>query len=313
MGKKANPALIGAFVVGAIALAVVGVVVLASGQFFKDVSKFVMYFSGSVDGLATGAPVKFKGVQIGEVSEIRINLGEFRPSDVRIPVIVEVDNARLVAENVVENPSNPDRLKYLIDQGLRAQLQPQSLLTGLLFVQLDIHPDSPEAEFFAPAGFKYPEIPTIPTVLEQAQSAMVKVLASLEKADIDGLITALKRTVDGIDQLVNGEPLKDTLAKLPDTVTNLNASLDNIRKLAANIDGKMGPLSQSLNGTADAAQKALAELDTTLQGVQWSVQPDARLSAALHEIAEAARSIRLLADFLERNPGALLRGRTTEE
>jgi paraquat-inducible protein B len=312
MGKKANPALIGAFVVGAIALAVLGVVVLGSGQLFKDVSKFVMYFSGSVDGLATGAPVKFKGVQIGEVSEIRINLGEFRPSDVRIPVIVEVDNARLIAENVVENPANPDRLKWLIDQGLRAQLQPQSLLTGLLFVQLDIHPDT-RPEFFAPEGFKYPEIPTIPTVLEQAQSAMVKVLASLEKADIDGLISALKRTVDGIDQLVNGDPLKGAVAKLPDTIDGLNASLDNIKKLAANIDGKMGPLSQSVNQTADAASRALNQLDTTLQGVQWVVQPDARLSVMLHEIAEAARSIRLLADFLERNPGALLRGRTSEE
>jgi paraquat-inducible protein B len=312
MGKKANPALIGAFVVGAIALAVLGVVVLGSGQLFKDVSKFVMYFSGSVDGLATGAPVKFKGVQIGEVSEIRINLGEFRPSDVRIPVIVEVDNARLIAENVVENPANPDRLKWLIDQGLRAQLQPQSLLTGLLFVQLDIHPDT-RPEFFAPEGFKYPEIPTIPTVLEQAQSAMVKVLASLEKADIDGLIAALKRTVDGIDQLVNGDPLKGAVAKLPDTIDGLNASLDNIKKLAANIDGKMGPLSQSVNQTADAASRALNQLDTTLQGVQWVVQPDARLSVMLHEIAEAARSIRLLADYLERNPGALLRGRTSEE
>ncbi len=312
MGKKANPALIGAFVVGAIALAVLGVVVLGSGQLFKDVSKFVMYFSGSVDGLATGAPVKFKGVQIGEVSEIRINLGEFRPSDVRIPVIVEVDNARLIAENVVENPSNPDRLRWLIDQGLRAQLQPQSLLTGLLFVQLDIHPDT-RIEFFAPEGFKYPEIPTIPTVLEQAQSAMVKVLASLEKADIDGLISALKRTVDGIDQLVNGDPLKGAVAKLPDTIDGLNESLENIKKLAANIDGKMGPLSQSVNQTADAASRALNQLDTTLQGVQWVVQPDARLSVMLHEIAEAARSIRLLADYLERNPGALLRGRTSEE
>lgn len=313
MGKKANPALIGAFVVGALALAVLGVVVLGSGQFFKDVSKFVMYFSGSVDGLATGAPVKFKGVQIGEVAEIRINLGEFRPSDVRIPVVVEVDNSRLVAENVVENPSNPDRLKWLIDQGLRAQLQPQSLLTGLLFVQLDIHPDAAAPEFFAPQGFKYPEIPTIPTVLEQAQSAMVKVLASLEKADIDGLITALKRTVDGIDELVNSEPLKSAIAKLPDTVDNLNASLENVRKVAANLDGKMGPLAKSFDETAAAATRALTELDSTLEGVQWIVQPDARLSVALHEVAEAARSIRLLADFLERNPGALLRGRTTEE
>jgi paraquat-inducible protein B len=312
MGKKANPALIGAFVVGAIALAVLGVVVLGSGQLFKDVSKFVMYFSGSVDGLATGAPVKFKGVQIGEVSEIRINLGEFRPSDVRIPVIVEVDNDRLIAENVVENPANPDRLKWLIDQGLRAQLQPQSLLTGLLFVQLDIHPDT-RAEFFAPEGFKYPEIPTIPTVLEQAQSAVVKVLASFEKADIDGLMTSLRRAVDGVEQLVNSEPLKTAIGKLPDTVDNLNASLENIRKLAANLDGKMGPLANTLDETADAATRALAQLDSALQGVQWIVQPDARLSVALHEVAEAARSIRLLADFLERNPGALLRGRTTEE
>ncbi|HEV7734061.1 MAG TPA: MlaD family protein [Candidatus Binatia bacterium] len=312
MGKKANPAVIGAFVVGAIALAVLGIVLLGSGQFFKDTSKFVLYFSGSVDGLATGAPVKFKGVQIGSVSEIKINLGSFRPDDVRIPVIIEVDNDRLIAENVVEDPTKPDRLKYLIEQGLRAQLQPQSLLTGLLFVQLDILPNTP-IEYFATPNFEYLEIPTVPTVLEQAQSVIVKVIASLQKADLEGLVTSIRGAVDGIEQLVNSEPLKAALGKLPDTVDNVNGSLESLRTLTRNLDGKVGPLALSLDRTSDAAAVTLAQIDTTLQGLQWVVQPDARLSVALGEIAEAARSIRLLADFLERNPGALLRGRTAEE
>ena len=113
--------------------------------------------------------------------------------------------------------------------------------------------------------------------------------------------------------LVNSEPLKAAVAKLPDTVDNLNASLENIRQLTKNLDGRMGPLADGLDRTARAAEVALGQLDTTLQSVQWVVQPDARLGLALQEVAEAARSIRLLADFLERNPGALLRGRLAEE
>ena len=85
MGRKANPVLIGAFVVGAIALGVVGIVVFGSGRLFADTTPFVMYFTGSVDGLNVGSPVKFKGVEIGAVTSIQLDIGE----EARIPVWIE--------------------------------------------------------------------------------------------------------------------------------------------------------------------------------------------------------------------------------
>src|SRR5262245_30436492 len=145
MGRKANPIIIGAFVVGAIALAVFGIVVFGSGRLFKETTPFVMYFTGSVDGLSVGSPVKFKGVEIGGVTSIQLDLGE----EARIPVWIEIDNKKIVARGA-EWPSDRAALRAAIERGLRAQLNSQSIVTGLLFVQLDYHPETP-AVLLAPA------------------------------------------------------------------------------------------------------------------------------------------------------------------
>ena len=113
MGRKANPVMIGAFVVGAIALAVVGIVVFGSGRLFADTTPFVMYFSGSVDGLSVGSPVKFKGVEIGGVTSIQLDLGE----EARIPVWIEVDNKKIVAHGADTWPSDSTLLKAAIYDG----------------------------------------------------------------------------------------------------------------------------------------------------------------------------------------------------
>src|SRR6185295_10960648 len=106
MGSKANPAVIGAFVVGAIALAVIGIVVFGSGQLFKSTTKAVCFFSGDINGLSVGAPVKFKGVAIGSVSDIRLRLkgetnyltAESVADGLRIPVVIQLDNDKLIEE-----------------------------------------------------------------------------------------------------------------------------------------------------------------------------------------------------------------------
>ena len=143
MGKRANPAIVGAFVVGAVVLAVVGVALFGSGRLFRTTYEYVMYFTGDVNGLKIGAPVKFKGVEIGRVQDILLNVSQMNVFDssapqaaagkVRIPVIIEIDQDALSEKGGHIKP-DPKTLKLLIDRGLRGQMAMESFVTGLLYV-----------------------------------------------------------------------------------------------------------------------------------------------------------------------------------
>jgi len=319
MGRKANPTLIGAFVVGAVALAVAGLLVFGSGQIFKRTRTFICFFTGAVDGLNVGAPVKFKGVEIGSVLDIRLRVEGQSASDlqaiakgIRIPVIIELDEGKLAGLGATAVAQDPGRFKQVIDAGLRAQLNAQSLVTGLLFVQLDFRPDTP-ADYVLPPGSKYEEIPTIPTAFEQLRSAAEHLMQRLDKLDVEGIVRAVTETLDGINHVVNAPALKATIESLPETVANANQALASVRNLATRLDTQAGPFLASLKTTSERTNEALAEMSTTLKSVQVFIEPGSPLSyqitSALQELTGAARSVRLLADYLERNPGALVRGK----
>ena len=319
MGKKANPALIGAFVVGAIALAVIGLVVFGSGQIFKHTVKFVCFFTGTVSGLNVGAPVRFKGVDVGSVTDIRLRLEGSTlveradvEKGVRIPVSIEIDQDKLALQGGRRKLGDPAQVKQLIDLGLRAQLNAQSLVTGLLFIQLDFHPEKP-AIFVLPPDSKPLEIPTMPTTMELVQSAAAEVIHKLEEIHLDTMVKSATEVLDGINGVVNAPGLKQAIETLPNTVANVNQAVTSLRELAVRLDNKQGPFFDSLKGTSDKTSATLEQARLTLQSVQTVADPGSplatQLSASLQEITAAARSMRLLADYLERNPSALVRGR----
>ena len=292
--SKANPVIIGAFVVGGLVLAIAGVIVFGSGRLFSNTMTFVLYFPGTVDGLAVGAPVKLKGVEIGSVTDIRLRFGAAQVGEltreevvqgIRIPVIIEIDRDKLYSEGVgLRDMSNPEQLRQLIDLGLRAQLNTQSLVTGLLFIQLSFQPDQPPV-LVLPPGSLPPEIPTIPTSLAQLQAELQSVVQKLQEMHFDELVKSAIATFDGITKLVQEPGLQRTIAGLPDTLTNLNETLTGVRELAAGAE--------------------------TLTSADGRLAIDA--STALGELTNAARSIRLLADSLEKNPSAIVRGRAVKE
>jgi len=311
VGRRASSAVIGAFVLGAIALAVIGITIFGSGRLFRKTTTFVMYFPGSVDGLNIGAPVKFKGVEIGSVTQIRINLGQYRAQDARIPVFVEIDDARAIEQGA---ETNVDYVNTLIhERGLRAQLQPQSLLTGLLFVQLDFFPDTPVVTILPPDS-PYREIPTVPTTLAEVQQTLTRILAKLEKADIEGMLATAREALEGIRGVVTSPDLRRFEAALPGTLANADQAVTSIRQLATNLDGETGPLISGLRQAATQADGTLQEWKGTARLLNGAIEPDSalrnQLTAALDELTGAGRSVRLLADFLERNPSAVVRGRT---
>ncbi len=330
MGRKANPAVIGAFVVGALVLGVVGVVIFGSGQLFKNTSKYVCFFPGPVDGLNVGAPVKVNGVEIGSVADIRLRLPEqerlhITVQGVHIPVTIEIDNDRVAALGGEEHRN----LEALIDHGLRAQLNAQSLVTGLLFVQLDFRPEIP-AIFILPPDSRVTEIPTIPTAMEQVQTAAENIFRRLQEVHVEALVKSLTEAVDTIKTVAATPELKETIQALPATVANLNQTVAGFRELSVRLDTQTGPLLDSLKGTSDKAGPLLDSLKgtsekggaameqarQTMQSVEQFVEPESllstQLSGSLQEVSDAARALRLLANLLERNPSVLVRGKASQ-
>lgn len=306
MTKRPNTALIGAFVLGAVVIAVAAIVTLGSGKFFAHKQTFVLYFQGSVNGLEKGAPVKYRGVPIGSVSEILLALGEQPTIDPRIPVLIEIDTDRLLelgaSRDLILGPAMMDQLRHA---GLRGQLQSLSLITGLLYIQLDLFPNTPN-ELVLPPGGSYTEIPTLPTTLEQAQMKLEAIFARLSKIDFEGFGKSLNGVVDGLNHVVNSPDVHGNLV-------TLQQALAAVRDAAAEIRGAVKPLSAGVNGTTGDLRKAIDRLQATIDRLNSLTDPNAPLvhglGRTLADLGEAARAVRQLAEDLDRDPSVLLKGK----
>ena len=325
MSKQANKTVIGAFIVGAIALLIAGVLIFGSGKFLQKTRSYVLYFQGSVKGLNIGSPVMFRGVKIGSVTDIIL---QFDPDDlsVNIPVIIEIIPRK---QTIVYRNSDRDNVKILLESGLRAQLELQSMVTGQLMINLDIHPDEP----LILTGIKsdYPELPTIPSDME-------KLSRTLENIDFEGIFENISQAVAGIEKFLNSPALIGS-------IESAEKVLNELQKLAEDIDSQIKPLVANLMSTSDAVHGALAQAEKTLameEGVPGELAADIRetltyannamkqvehtlssvrgvvaedsatvyeLNNTLTDLSAAARSIRFLADYLERHPEALIRGK----
>ncbi len=322
MSKKANPTLIGLFVVAAIGLFVLATFLLSDGAMFSKKKHYVLFFENTVTGLTVGSPVSFRGVKVGTVTDITLQVDP-ETEQIYIPVHIEINPRRFsTAAGKGETSGGRFDLQSLVDRGLRAQLQIHSFITGQLFIQLDYYPD--ETPKYVGAITDYPEIPTVPSLLD-------KLGGKLENYSYEKLLDNLAATMSGLEQLVNSPELMDT-------IHSLNKVLKNVDTLVANLDGQIAPISSNLNKTLVDAQKALAEIRTMTSnldshaetmsasfqhsmeqaneafstiGEQLSDDSELhyQLSRALQELTESARSLRILSDTIERNPETLLKGK----
>lgn len=318
MPKRVSPATIGVFVVGSLALILVALVVLGSGRLFQKQHRFICFFRGDLNGLKVGSAVKVRGVQIGSVIEILLRLpagaGTYRVQNnlVELPVIFDIDESQLKNRGGTGEALQPEELKNLIDRGLRAQLATESLLTGLLYIDLDLHPNTPLNVMLVP-GSGYREIPTIPTDLEQVQQSAMRAIAKLDKIDVVALVRSMTDAASSIRDLAGSPNLKATIASLKDASANLNTTLTAFRNDFARLNGKADPVLASLKQTSDRAQVALTQMTTTMTQLQMTFAPDApltyRLSVTLDDVAAASNAMRELADYIQRNPSALVRGK----
>lgn len=339
MAIRSNPKLIGAFVLGALALAIIGVAVIVGGKLFQRTIPVVMYFPRSVAGLSVGAPVNFRGVRLGEVTNIFIGYDP-ESRDVIIPVFAD-----LYPQSIVDLASGQqtghgeqhDLLRdYIRNRGLRAQLSVSSLVTGQLVVNLDFYP---YAVFRSDDDRKNAyrgrvEIPTIPSTLEEVQATLQDLYRKLSKLPLEAMIADAREVLQGANRLVNDPQVSQALADAAGAMASLH-------RLAASVAGQAEPLLGRVNTTVDSAdrtlrsigaraedsrqvlgdadravgdfQKTLATVETLARNANALIEPNSPLAyeliAALREAAAAARSLNALAGSIERNPNAVIFGR----
>ena len=328
MSTKVSPTLIGAFVIGAVALIVIAILLLGSGRLFRQTRDFVLYFDNSVNGLRVGAPVKFKGVEVGSVKDIRLQLEKGAEVN-KIPVIIEIDLEKLTLRGATpEIAVDREAFHKAVVDGLRGQLAMESLVTGVLYVALDFFPGTP-INFVQQENVnnKYPEIPTLPTSLELAKDAVDRILNKLEEVDFKRLIDSLTKTSDGVGQLVsvNSPTVKSILQSVDQAMPQLRGAISDFRTLTATANNNVTNVSADLHQTLTAAHSAIEQIaatmkeaETTIVSVRATIDPNSptfyELTKSLREVSGAASSIRLLADSLDRNPQAPILGKpeTTE-
>ena len=344
MNTQASKTLIGAFVVGAVVLIVAGVLIFGGGQFIKKTEKYVLFFQGSVKGLNVGASVLFRGVKIGSVKSITLE-ADAENLVVYIPVIIEIYPDRI--HEVHGNRNAPANMPGLLKRGLRAQLTSGSLVTGQLLIELEFRPDTPLK--LVGLDKDYPEIPTIPSTfdlffdklrdlnVDKIVNELLSAIGALEKVlsspEIPETLHSLRMTVEEarnlvkkldskVDPMVNGinetvreygKLARDVDEKVDPLASSVDATLKDARKLLTNVDGRVEPLASSIDKSLKQAFDALTQAKKTLAGAQGTIGKESpviyQFDKTLQDISRMARSIRSLADYLERHPDALLYGK----
>ncbi|QTA81952.1 MlaD protein domain-containing protein [Desulfonema limicola] len=335
MSRKTNPATIGIFVIAAIILTGAGVLIFGSGKFLKDTKSYILYFDGNVAGLKIGAPVTFKGVNIGSVSKILLHF-DSNDMSLRIPVIIEIENDQ------IEDINNKTRILAdknnlvleLVNKGLKAQLKVQSLVTGQLYIEFDFHPQKPirlaGVETLA-YDTRLPELPTIPSEIEELQR-------TLEKIPLETMIHKAIAALESIENIISSTQTKEALSALSNTMKNIeklavtaNYKIDDLASgsqgvlndaqaflqsadtLVREIDKQIKPVASNINTTFKTASSSLKKADKTLMSIEniagSNSQLQYELTNTLKELSAAARSIRIFAEYLERHPEALIQGK----
>jgi paraquat-inducible protein B len=335
MQSKISPTLIGSFVLASLILGVGSLFLLSNGSLAHKATEFILFFEGDVKGLHVGSPVNFRGVKVGQVESMSISY--FHESqEFRIPVIIGIQDARVAVDGVVTDEDDILELDKLIQQGLRARLNLQSLVTGKLEIELDFMPDTPIR--LVNEDQRYPEIPTV-------QSSMEKLATAIEQIPVERITQRLSEILDSIDEMMaNGElsHLMNTLIlvaqrldkvslllaqQAPGLVENGNATLVEAREMIHEVsvaaqqtqslimatDKNLHSAFSRWDKTLTSGDVAFSMVGDTVQSMDKVISQDSelmsQLTMALKELGSAARSIRIMSEYLERHPEALLRGK----
>lgn len=335
MSTEIKKTMIGGFVVTALTLCTAAVFVFGSGDFFKKTYDYVLFFEDSIKGLSKGAPVTFRGVEIGVVKEIQL-VADLNRMTTYIPVIIEVDPTTWDTAGKHEFESGEEKIEILIDKGLRAKLDLQSIVTGKYLISFDFYPNEP-------VNYKkfMPDMTEIPTI----RGKLNKLADSLENLPVEKLFNSLTSTIDGFNSILNSDEIKNlvptisrTAGKIETLVQDIDRMIPAYRTLALNADREIEKVGGRIEETAGAYKKLAQTLTTDIKPLYTDIRDSVNhinqgldsaqtlikkaegtldkdspimteLTQALKELSMAARSIRVWSDYLESHPEALIRGK----
>jgi paraquat-inducible protein B len=337
MSKPVNPMAIGSFVVGGIVLLITALLVFGGGQFFKPRIHWVVYFNTSLNGLNVGAPVKVQGVQVGIVKEIKL---QFDGKSQRLwkPVVLEIEPWRLAKldgepVSIPMSTGRHEEVRRLIETGLKARLEVQSILTGLLYVDLDFRPD--QQQRLTGLNFEgLPEVPSVPPTVDEVMSTMEDVVKKIRNMPLDAMVNDIAATLADIRRLVGSDETRQSQAALTRALVDAQVILAELEKQLPSLMKTMDQTSRDIGVTAretsglvhelrgqtgpvmKAAEQMMLQASTALDSAKGAASniadatsSDSGLQEAVVELRNAAQSIRNLTDYLERHPDAVLFGK----
>lgn len=319
MSARNHPRLIGAFLLGAVALALTVIVLVSSGGWFTRKDRFALYFPGSVRGLRQGAHVAFRGVRVGEVVDITPFLTGEDPW-VQIEVVIEFRRAVFQPPAAVPEAyallQGPELAQALIGAGLKARMLSQSLLTGERYIELDFLPD--ETGRLTGIKRRYPELPTTPTSIEKLGGKAEDFIDRIAALPLDEMIEDVRSLSKDLHEL--SPDLKGTLSGTHRAARDLDATLTEARLAMTEARALMNDLAAEVKGTGEQtrgtlddvrrtlerAEGALKTLETTLHGTD---QSQTAATEALDELSRTLKALRNLADYIQTHPEALALGK----
>ena len=329
--EHCNPTVIGAFVVGAIALIATAFALFGGAQIFAKKDRYVAVFSEPTNGLRVGANVMLNGVRIGYVSDIDLIIDEVN-FETDTQVVLELVNEDIKTKSGGQLDSDfvasLDHETLINEAGLRASLQMESFVTGQLNVSLQLRPET-DAVMRA-IDPPYEEIPTIASNVQEILNNLQSWFASVqENVDFGGLSQRLRNALDSIDSLARSEDLHQSLAglnrllnddEIQQLASQINAMLEEMRQastaaetLFSDMNEDVDMLAVELLPVISRLAGALKEAEATLEAAKSQLTGDSdqiyRLGTTLDELERAARSVREFFDYMERNPESLLRGK----
>jgi paraquat-inducible protein B len=336
MKTKISPAVVGMFVLGAFALALIALLSFGGVNFFSKPQRFVVYFNESIHGLDLGSPVKLRGVRVGRVVDLSVRFDSTKHRS-EVAVVCELSRNMITDQSgAIIDVANKAVMQEMIDRGLRAQLNVMGLATGMLYVELDFYNPAEYPVESRIVDAKYSQmalVTAVPSAISEYQASLSEILSDLRKVDFAGISKEAKALLGDARKQINKIEVRDLITEwtkaaqtvrelagspeLKESIVQFTAASKQLQSVLTKVDAQIDPTSTKLNEALVETKRALVSFNDTSTTLRRFINDQNQLgensNQALLKISEAADAVQRLADFLERNPNALLSGRKKPE
>ncbi len=339
MSSKPDPKLIGAFVSGALIFLLGMLIFFGSSRIFSKESRYILFFDQSVNGLSVGSSVKFRGVPVGVVEQVLIRIEGQAGDSNAIPVVISI-NQSMIENNlgVTGEAFDSVEINEYLNRGLVGQLSVESYITGQIFVELSFHSKGKKSKVKHMQSIDgLVEIPTVGTSFDQITSDVSSLIANFSSVDLqelgdnlnqvlsniavvldgvdgEGLSKSLSVAINELTLLLKSEELKSTIVAARSSLREIENTAKVVGVTAESYNLEEGPLVARLDSLSGELSQSFSNVDVFFQEASTLLEPSStfryEIESTMRELALTAKAIRVLVDYLEGNPNALITGRS---